>query len=116
VSSENGPCCGTITYFVGGEGGEELVYINTSQTLSIWDNYSVVFVYPEIHFEMCFGITLAMCHETYHAGSYPKNHGLPEDANFRRPCNFIHSPPCRTSCRVFIHEIFFEPLDLHLRV
>jgi hypothetical protein len=48
------------------------------------DNYSVVFVYPEIHFEMCFGITLAMCHETYHAGSYPKKSWSPGRRKFQK--------------------------------
>ena len=56
-----------------------------------------------------------------------KNHGLPKfasgpplggrpDLNFDRPWNIIHSPPCRTPCRLFIHEVFFGPLGLHLRV
>ena len=36
--------------------------------------------------------------------------------NFWRPWNLIHSAPCRTPCRLFIHEVFFWPLDLHLRV
>ena len=29
---------------------------------------------------------------------------------------FIHSPPRNTPCRLFIHEVFFGPLGLHLRV
>ena len=56
-----------------------------------------------------------------------KNHGLPEfssdpplgggpDANSGRPCTLIHSPPCRTPCRLFIHELSFGPLGLHLLV
>ena len=56
-----------------------------------------------------------------------KSHGLPElassppleggpDKNFGRPWNLIHSPPCGTPCRLFIHEVFFGPLGLHLRV
>ena len=28
----------------------------------------------------------------------------------------IASPPCRTPCRVFIHEVFSGPLGLHLSV
>jgi hypothetical protein len=56
-----------------------------------------------------------------------KNHGLPEflldppfegepDANSGKPCTLIHSPPCRTPCRLFIHKLFFGPLGLHLLV
>ena len=33
-----------------------------------------------------------------------------------RTRNLIHSPSCRTPCRLFIHEVFFGPLGLHLRV
>jgi hypothetical protein len=35
---------------------------------------------------------------------------------FKRPWNLIHNPPCRTPCRLFIHEFFLDLLDLHLRV
>ena len=35
-------------------------------------------------------------------------------ANFERPWNLIHSSPCRTPCRRFIHEVFFGPLGLRL--
>jgi hypothetical protein len=28
----------------------------------------------------------------------------------------IHSPPCRTPCKLFIHKVFFGPLGLHLHV
>ena len=57
-----------------------------------------------------------------------KNHGLLKfascpplggrpDEKSGRPWNLIHSPPCRTPCRrLFIHEVFFGPLGLHLRV
>jgi len=58
---------------------------------------------------------------------YKNNHGLPEfaldpplgggpDENFKRSWNLIYSPPCKTPCRLFIHEVFFGSLDLHLRV
>ena len=49
------------------------------------------------------------------------NHGLPEftsgppNENFGRPRNVIHSPRC-TPCKLFIHEVFFGPLGLHLSV
>ena len=59
--------------------------------------------------------------------NFKKNHGHPEissdpplgggpDANSGRPCTLIHSPPCRTPCRLFIHKRFWGPLDLHLLV
>ena len=35
---------------------------------------------------------------------------------FWGPWNLIHSPPCRTPCRCFIHEVFFGHLGLHLCV
>ena len=42
------------------------------------------------------------------------SHGLPK---FReKPWNLIHNPPCRIPCKLFIYEIFFGPLGLHLRV
>ena len=56
-----------------------------------------------------------------------KNHGLPKfapgpplggrpDVNSGRPWNPIHSPPCRTTCKLFNHELFFGSLGIHLRV
>ena len=56
-----------------------------------------------------------------------KNHGVPKfasgpplggrlDVNYGRPWNLIHSLPCRNPCRLSIHEVFFGPLGLHLRV
>ena len=61
---------------------------------------------------------------------YQKIHSLPEfalgqlnaniggglDKNLRRPWNLIHSPPCRTPCRLFIHEVFFGHVGPLLRV
>ena len=41
-------------------------------------------------------------------------HGGWPDANSDRPSNIIHSLPCINSCRLFIHNEFFEPLGLHL--
>jgi hypothetical protein len=35
---------------------------------------------------------------------------------FVKPCTLIHNLPCRAPCRLFIHELFFGPLDLHLLV
>ena len=55
------------------------------------------------------------------------NHGIPEfvsgpplgggpNKNSRGLWNLIQSPSYRTPCRLFIHEVFFGPLGLHLRV
>ena len=91
-----------------------------SQTLSIWENYLMVFV--------CHGIYHGICHEIRHARKIiKKSHGFLEftsdpplgdepDENSKRPWNLIHSPPCRTPCRLFIHEVSFGPLGLHLCV
>jgi hypothetical protein len=83
----------------------------------------VVFVSPGIYNGICYGICLAICL----VGKMLKYHGLPEflsypplggglDANSGRLCTLIHSPPCRTPCRLFIHELFGGPLGLHLLV
>ena len=80
-------------------------------------------------------VCLGICYEFYHAiyleivmlENIFENHGLPKfalgpplggrfDETSGRPWNLIHSPPCRTSCRLFIHEVFFRSLGLHLRV
>jgi hypothetical protein len=91
VWSENGPLCETMTYLVGGRRGEELVWYNMSQTLSILENYLVVFVY--------LGICLAICLELYHVGeNIPKKSRSP--TIFGGPWNLIHSRPCTTPCRL----------------
>ena len=111
--NENGPCCGTIAYFVGGEKrGEELVQYNLSQTLLIWEDYLVVFVYP--------GICIASYPEICHVGGKKLKNSW-SCWNFRYahllevglmkilalPWICIHSPPCRTPCRLFVHAVFF---------
>ena len=53
VWSDNGPCCGTIAYFVGGKRGKDLVSYNMYQTLTIWEDYLVVFANPGIYYEIC---------------------------------------------------------------
>ena len=58
VWSENGPCCRTIVYFVGGKRGEDLVWCNMSQTLSSWENHLVVFVCLGTYLGICSGICL----------------------------------------------------------
>ena len=52
-----------------------------------------------------------------------KNHSFPNfllrgglDKNSGRPWSHIHSPLGRTPYRLFIHEVLFGPLGLHLRV
>ena len=77
---------------------------------------------------ICYGVCHAICLEICLVGkNIKKNHGLPEfalgppfgsgsDANSGRPCTLFHNLPCRTPCRLFIHELFFEPLGLHLLV
>ena len=37
-------------------------------------------------------------------------------ANSSKPWNNIHSLPCKSSCRLFVHGDFFGPLGLHLLV
>ena len=66
--------------------------------------------------------------EIYHAGKFIKKVMVSRDFfvkptskrwawhQFGRPWNLIHSPPCTTSCRLFVHGVFFGPLGLHLRV
>ena len=70
------------------------------------------------------------CWKPWNTSYWKKNkkiHGLLEfvsypplggglDANSGRSCTLIHNLPCRTSCRLFIHELFFGPLGLHLLV
>ena len=124
VWSENEPCCRSIAYFIGRIRGQDLVWYNMSQILSIWDNYLVVFVCPII----CPGICHAICLESCHIGIKIKIkiHGLagvPQarslkggpDKKFGRPWNLIHNLPCKTPCRLFIHKLFlwaFRPSTL----
>ena len=62
-----------IAYFVDGKRGEDLVEYNMPQTLSIKENYLVVFVCPGI----CSKICLAICPKIYHAGKkLKKSHSL----------------------------------------
>ena len=94
-----------------------------SQNLPIWENYLVVFVCPGI----CPRIYYGIFPEIYLVKKCLKNIGLLKfasgpplgirpDENSGGPWNLIHSPPCRIPCRLFIHEVFFGPLGLHLRV
>jgi hypothetical protein len=89
----------------------------------------VVFVCSGI----CLGICPAICLEIYLGGifylkvmvSWNLRHthffgggllGGGPDENSGRPWNLIHSLSCRTSCRLFIHEVIFGPIGLHLHV
>ena len=96
-----------------------------SQALSTWDNYRTVFVCPRIYPTIC--PTIHPVEKT----TIKNSQGLPEFASSlpqspsleggpndypKRSWNLIHSPPCRTPCRLFIHVVFFGPLGLHLRV
>ena len=92
VWSVNWPCCGTIAYFVGGKRGEDLASYNMSQTLSIWENYLMVFV--------CHGIYLGFFPAICLVGKILKNSWSSEICVWP------------TSWR----RVFFEPLGLHLRV
>ena len=47
--------------------------------------------------------------------SSPPHEGGP-NVQSERPCNLIHNPPGKTPCRLFIYEVFFGPLGLHLHV
>ena len=84
VWSENGPCCRTIAYFVSRKRGEDLVQYNMSQTLSIRENYFVMFVYHRIYPRIYYEIYLAIYHEICPVGKNILKNGLPE---------FTSSPP-----------------------
>ena len=87
-----------------------------SQTLWIWDNYLVVFACLGIYNGICFGICHVVCIGNLSCWSFyyvkiwsPGPEGGSNEKS-GRPWNLIHSLPCRTPCRLFIHEIFFRPL------
>ena len=60
-------------------------------------------------------IILKKSHVLLEFALHPPLGGGP-NANPSKPCTFIHNLPCRTPCRLFIHELFFGPLGLHLLV
>jgi hypothetical protein len=120
VWSENGPCCGTITYFVGGKEGR--IWFNTiclklyQFKRNIWWCLSVM----ESIMESVMDYALQFVLKFVMLCKILKNHGLPEfssdpplgggpDPNSGRPCTLIHSPPCRTPCRLVIHGFFWGP-------
>jgi hypothetical protein len=102
--SENGSCCGNFADFVGEKkrgGIGSIWYVSNSINLRelldsvclswIWHTRKILF----------------------------KSHGHSKFAlgkNSWRPWNFIHSQPCRTPCKLFIHNVIFGRSGLHLRV
>ena len=65
VRSENGPYCGTITYFVGGKKGR------------IWFNIICLKLYQFQRFFCCLGIYYGIYPKIYHTEkTYLKSHGL----------------------------------------
>ena len=129
VWSENGSCCGTIAYFVARIRREDLVQYTMSQTLSIWHNYLVVFVCRGIYHGVCSRICLAICHEIYHVGTkikkfmvsqilcqaHPLKVSLTKIPRDHEPLSLIHHVGLHVGLSS-IHEVFFGPLGLHLRV
>ena len=83
---------------------------------------------PGIYLGICSRTCPEICLEICHVGKNAlKNHDLSEflsnpplgggpDVNSGRLCTLIHSLPCRTPYRFFIHELSFGPLGLHLLV
>ena len=114
--SENGPCCGTIAYLLVKKEG------------TIWFTIICLKLYQ---FEritwLCLSILkciLESAMQSVMLEIQKKIHDLSKFSldpllaikNSRRPWNCIHSnPPCRTPCRLFIHEVLFGALSLHLR-
>ena len=106
-----------------GKKGENLVYYNMSQTLSIWDNNLMVFV---LSWNTSWNLP---CNMFWNLSCWIlKNKNSRSAEIFVRPTSkrwawqkfretmkdLIHSSPCRTPCRLSIHEVFFGPLGLHL--
>ena len=127
VWSENEPCCGIIAYFVGGKDRRiwfNIICLKLYQfKRTTWWSLSVLEHVLEsvMEYAMQYVINLSCWKK------YSKSHGLSKfvsdpplggrpDANSGRPCTLIHSMPCRTLCRLFIHKLFFGPLGLHLLV
>jgi hypothetical protein len=104
--------CGSVAYFVGWKkGGFGLIYCVSK------------FYYFKRIIWWCLSVLKSILLEKI----VKKGRDLPEcssgppprggaDANYGRPWNLIHSSLCRTPCRLFIHEVFFRPLSLHLHV
>ena len=115
---ENGPCCMTIAYFVGGKEGRiwfNVICLKLYQFKRI--TWWCLFV---LEFVLEFAPQYVMLGKIFEKIMVPENfrhahlQEVGSGANFERPWNLIHSSPCRTPCRRFIHEVFFGPLGLRL--
>jgi hypothetical protein len=127
-SSWGGALMSPIAYFVGGKEGRIWFNIICFKIYQFWHNYLVVFVSPGIYPRICPGICYGLCPEIYPAEKYIKkflvSRNFASDPTLRggpdeysgRPCTLIHSPPCKTPCRLFIHKLSFGPSGLHLLV
>ena len=119
VWSEKGSCCRTIAYFIGGKEGRiwfNIICPKLYQFKRItWWCLSVLESITDLPWNLSCWNKKSKSHSLVEFGSSPPPRGGP-DKNSRRPWNLIYSPPCRTPCILFIHEVFFGPLGLHLRV
>ena len=113
VWSENRPCCGTNAYFVGWKEGR--IWLNTIcvkidqfEIIIWWCLFVLEFVMQYVMKYVLKFVLLEISLGPPLGGGSDKKSG--------RPWNIIYSPPCRTPCRLSIHEVFFGPLGLYLRV
>ena len=112
VWSENGPCCGTIAHFAGGKRGEDLIHIiclklyqferTTWWCLSLLESILKIVMEYALEFVLTFVMLkkIKLNHGLSKFASNPPLGGRP-DVNCGRPWNLIHSPPCRSPCRLF---------------
>ena len=110
VWSENEPRWGTISYFVGGKkrGGFGLIYY-ISNSIILREAFGGV----SLSWNLLWNLS---CWKKYYKIMVSRNLPRKVNENSGRPWNLIHSMPCKTPCRLSIHEIFFGPWGLHLRV
>ena len=107
VWSENGPWCGTIAYFVGGKKGRmwfDIICLKLYQfERTTWWYLSVL----ESNLKY---VLLKNENKQQQQQWSPEICVRPTSwkytwRRFRQTWNLIHSPPCRTPCILFIHEI-----------
>jgi hypothetical protein len=112
VWSENEPRCGTIAYFVDGK-KEGRIWFNTIYLIELYqferNTWWCMSVLESI-------LESIMLKKILKRVMVSQNLRRKLNENSGRPWNLIHSLPCKTPCRLFIHEVFFGPLGLHLRV
>ena len=103
--SENGPCCGTVAYFLANKEGR------------IWFNIICLkFYHYERSMWWCLsvlGYVLESILESFWNLTWKS---VMLENLLKKLWTLIHSPPCRTPCRLFIHELSFGPLGLHFLV